>query len=159
MPKERCVIVRHFCGDKDLSEVLYRNAFALMKTTTVSYKNHKRIHKDSSEWLMHENNHEPIITMELWEKVREIEASVSRGKRDKIGELDPLSGLLYCDSCGSKMRQVGSANRKYMAYIKRWYHQNFYILDIAVIFNMTYDLQDKLNRIPKLQHQIGQFYK
>ena len=25
--KERCVIVRHFCGDKDLSEVLYRNAF------------------------------------------------------------------------------------------------------------------------------------
>mgnify|MGYP000684689270 CR=1 FL=1 len=25
--KGRCVIVRHYCGDKDLSEVLYRNAF------------------------------------------------------------------------------------------------------------------------------------
>lgn len=25
--KERCVIVRHYCGDKDLNEVLYRNAF------------------------------------------------------------------------------------------------------------------------------------
>lgn len=25
--RERCVIVRHYCGDKDLNEVLYRNAF------------------------------------------------------------------------------------------------------------------------------------
>ena len=25
--KEKCVIVRHYCGDKDLNEVLYRNAF------------------------------------------------------------------------------------------------------------------------------------
>ena len=24
---ERCMIVRHYCGDKDLNEVLYRNAF------------------------------------------------------------------------------------------------------------------------------------
>ena len=49
---------------------------------------------------------------------------MSRGKRDKIGELAPLSGLLYCDSCGSKMRQVGSANRKYMAYMCG-YHNRF----------------------------------
>ena len=25
--KQRCVVVRHYCGDKDLNEVLYRNAF------------------------------------------------------------------------------------------------------------------------------------
>ena len=25
--EERCVIVRHYCGDKDISEVLYKNAF------------------------------------------------------------------------------------------------------------------------------------
>ena len=25
--KNRCIIIRHYCGDKDLSEVLYRNAF------------------------------------------------------------------------------------------------------------------------------------
>ena len=25
--KQRCVVVRHYCGDKDLNEVLYHNAF------------------------------------------------------------------------------------------------------------------------------------
>lgn len=25
--KQRCVVIRHYCGDKDLNEVLYRNAF------------------------------------------------------------------------------------------------------------------------------------
>ena len=25
--KQRCVVVRHYCGDKDLIEVLYHNAF------------------------------------------------------------------------------------------------------------------------------------
>ena len=25
--KQRCVVVRHYCGDKDLNEVFYRNAF------------------------------------------------------------------------------------------------------------------------------------
>lgn len=25
--EDRCVIVRHYCGDRDINEVLYRNAF------------------------------------------------------------------------------------------------------------------------------------
>ena len=41
------------------------------------------IDRDESEWAVIENNHEAIISKELWDKVREIEKSVSRGKRDK----------------------------------------------------------------------------
>ena len=33
-----------------------------------------------------------------------MEASVSQGKRDKHGEIMPLSGLMYCADCGDKMR-------------------------------------------------------
>ena len=51
--------------------------------TTVSYKNHKQIRKDRSEWIVIENNHEPIISRELWDKVREVDASVSIGKTTK----------------------------------------------------------------------------
>ena len=137
-----------------------------MKTTTVSYKNHKRIRKDSSEWLMRENNHEPIIPMELWEKVREIEASVSRGKRDKIGELAPLSGLLYCDSCGSKMRQVGSANRKYMAYMCG-YHNRFgkgcctthYIRRPLIEQYLLMDIQDMIEKAADEEKAKEEFLK
>ncbi len=34
---------------------------------------------------------------------------MSRGKRDRKGTTAPLSGFLYCDSCGSKMRQHNGA--------------------------------------------------
>lgn len=50
------------------------------------------------------NNHEPIITQEVWDKCREVEASVSQGKKTKSGFVAPLSGLLFCADCGEKMR-------------------------------------------------------
>ena len=61
--------------------------------------------KDEKEdWIVIENAHEPIISKELWNKVKEVEASVSNGKPTKRGFTHPLSGLLYCADCGAKMR-------------------------------------------------------
>lgn len=65
---------------------------------TVSYKNHKVIKRDESDWIVHENNHEAIISRELWDKVRELEDSVSTGKCTKTGEVKPLSGMCYCST-------------------------------------------------------------
>ena len=87
----------------------------------MSYKNHKRIDRDESEWAVIENNHEPIISQELWDKVREIEKSVSRGKRDKKGELCPLSGSIFCDGCGWKMRKASANGGGYIY----GYHNRF----------------------------------
>ena len=50
------------------------------------------------------NTHEPLVSQELWDKVREVEASVSRGKPDKSGVIMPLNGLMFCADCGEKMR-------------------------------------------------------
>lgn len=86
-----------------LHNPIYLVKLAQLRTTKVSYKNHKTIYKDESDWIVVENNHEPIITQELWDKCREVDASVNRGKKDKKGQTGPLSGLLYCDSCGGKM--------------------------------------------------------
>ena len=36
---------------------------------TDSYKNHKVIRKGKEDWGIIENNHEPIISQELWDKV------------------------------------------------------------------------------------------
>lgn len=85
---------------------IYIGNLAQMKETTVSYKNHKIIRKDQSEWVIIEHNHEPIISRELWDKVQEVNASVSRGRCTAEKLVNPLSGLCYCDECGAKMKMV-----------------------------------------------------
>lgn len=102
-----------------LNNPIYIGTLAQHRSSSVSYKNHKRVLYDKADWIVIENNHEPIVPRELWDKVRELEASVSRGKRDKKGNLAPLSGLLYCDSCGYKMKQEyvrGAKDLKYSTY-------------------------------------------
>lgn len=100
-----------------LKNPIYLGQLRQLCKTTVSYKNYKVIIKDESEWAVIENNHEPIISQELWDKCREVDASVSRGKPVKSGVVLPLTGLMYCDSCGSKMRFHGSGRSTGSAYV------------------------------------------
>lgn len=95
-----------------LHNPIYIGTLARMKMTTVSYKNHKVIKRDESDWIIHENNHEAIISKELWDKVREQEDSVSTGKSTKTGEVKPLSGMCYCSTCGTKMKFTSSMTGK-----------------------------------------------
>ena len=95
-----------------LSNPIYIGRLEQLRYTTVSYKNHKVVQKDKDKWAVIENNHEPIISQELWDKVREIEESVSTGKQTKKGVTMPLSGLGYCADCGTKMKQHYSSGAK-----------------------------------------------
>ena len=88
-----------------LNNPIYIGTLAQQRKTTVSYKNHKKVKKNENDWIVIENNHEPIISKELWDKVREYNRSVSRGKRDSNGYVSPFSGLLYCADCGYKMKR------------------------------------------------------
>ncbi len=91
------------------------------KSTTVSYKNHKWQRRPKEDWIIIENTHEAIISKELWDKVKEVEASVSNGKPTKRGYTHPLSGLMYCADCGAKMRLGWNTT-----YIKRLGRVNTY---------------------------------
>ena len=70
------------------------------------------IRKDESEWAVVYNNHEPIISQELWDKVKERKKSVAQGRKTKIGFTHPLSGFLFCADCGNKMKLCTSVSRK-----------------------------------------------
>ena len=102
---------RHLWCQSTIRQILinpiYLGNMAMNRTTTISYKNHKSVKKDPADWIVTESTHEPIISQELWDKVREVENSVSRGKRSKDGTLKPLSGLMYCCDCGFKMKSAG----------------------------------------------------
>ena len=87
-----------------LNNPTYLGHLVQMKTTTVSYKNHKNVKKDPSDWIIVENTHEPLVSQEIWDKCREMEASVSQGKKTKTGFVAALSGLMFCADCGEKMR-------------------------------------------------------
>jgi DNA invertase Pin-like site-specific DNA recombinase len=96
-----------------LNNQMYLGKLIQLRTTSVSYKNHKRFARDESEWVIIENNHEPIIPQELWDKVQEINASVSTGRKSKGMPVHPLSGLCYCADCGNKMRRHSGSSQKY----------------------------------------------
>lgn len=87
-----------------LQNPTYLGHLVQLRTTTVSYKNHKTVKRDEEDMIIVRNTHEPIISQELWDKCREVEASVSQGKKTKQGDTKPLSGLMYCIDCGEKMR-------------------------------------------------------
>lgn len=87
-----------------LCNPLYIGNTVQHKTTRVSYKNHKAVSIPESERIIKQNAHEPIITQELWERVRETGNCVSRGKVDKSNRIHALSGLLVCADCGKKLK-------------------------------------------------------
>ena len=66
-----------------LRNQIYIGNLVQLRTTSVSYKNHKIIQKNEEDWVIVENNHEPIISQELWDRCREVDKSVSQGKRTK----------------------------------------------------------------------------
>ena len=94
------------CINKILKNPIYIGTLAQQRRPTVSYKNHKRIPTREEDWIVIEHNHEPIVSQELWDKVREYEKSVSRGKKDSHGFVPTFSGMLYCADCGYKMKQI-----------------------------------------------------
>ena len=100
-----------FCAvNSILNNPTYLGHMAQQRWSSISYKNHKRYKRDENEWIVVKNTHEPIITQELWDKVREVEKSVAQGRKTKRGYTHPLSGFLYCADCGGKMK-MNSINR------------------------------------------------
>lgn len=103
-----------------LKNIEYLGHLAQQKYTSVSYKNHKIIQRDQSDWVIVYNTHEPIISQELWDKVQERLKSRAHGRKMRTGMTHPLSGFLYCADCGSKLK-MGYVWHKY----KNYYTYNF----------------------------------
>ncbi len=71
--------------------------------TEKHYKDKRNHYVDKSKWQIIENVHEPIIDRATFENVERMlkNAPVKRPNGD--GKIHPLSGLMYCKDCGTKM--------------------------------------------------------
>lgn len=73
------------------------------KTRKKSYKSKKVLKNPPEEWVIFENTHEPIWTGAVAESVKQ--ASQSRRRPTKMGEMGMFSGMMYCADCGSILYQ------------------------------------------------------
>ena len=71
------------------------------RSSIVSYKVHKKIEYDESEWQIIPNTQEAIIDEETFKAVHEMRAS--RRRNTATGRTSLFSNLVFCGDCGSKM--------------------------------------------------------
>ena len=84
-----------------LEDEVYLGHTINLKTTTISYKNKKKVERPKSEQLRFENTHEALIDKTTWEIVQHIRQHKRR--RANMAEQNVFSGLVYCMDCGGTM--------------------------------------------------------
>ena len=101
-----------------LKNPIYTGVLIQGKETTPSYKVHKRIAKDKSEWTVIENSHEAIISEIDFDSVQKVlKCDTRRSPYDKAVGL--FSGMLFCGDCGASMvrKTVPAGEKKYVYYV------------------------------------------
>ena len=83
--------------------------------TRKHFKDKKSKYVSEDNWLIFENTHEAIIDQETFDNVQRIRGNVKRYP-DGWGEYHPLTGLMYCADCGSKMYVHTTSNYKNIPY-------------------------------------------
>ncbi len=113
-----------------LANVVYIGNLAQGRSTQCLYKGISFHWTESTEWDIVENTHEPIISLELWNMVQEINsattksAKASHGKYSHLQKRDnPYHSLLRCADCGRVMKFVRSYSKpRKDGVIKDYYH-------------------------------------
>lgn len=101
-----------------LKNPIYTDVLVQGKETTPSYKVHKRITKDESEWSVIEDSHEAIISKIDFDSVQKVlKCDTRRSPGGKAVGL--FSGMIFCGDCGASMvrKTVPAGDKKYVYYI------------------------------------------
>ena len=108
-----------------LKNPIYTGVLVQGKETTPSYKVHKRITKDESEWTVIEDSHEAIISKIDFDSIQKVlKCDTRRSPGGKAVGL--FSGMVFCGDCGASMvrKTVPAGNKKYVYYICSAYKQD-----------------------------------
>ncbi len=86
---------------------LYIGKIAWNKSQGYYSEKKKKSHKTrpSSEWLLVDGKHEPIVTYDLYQKANEIrKAHIKVPVKPEAALSNPFAGLAVCGTCGGKLR-------------------------------------------------------
>lgn len=94
---------------KILSNEVYIGTLIQGKERKVSYKSDKVVAVPKEDWIVIQDNHEPIISKEDFYKVQEIlRLRRKSSPYDKGQKIYPLAGKVICKDCGSSMLRCGT---------------------------------------------------
>lgn len=101
-----------------LTNRVYTGCLEQGKRTKVSYRMTKFYYRPQEEWVVRENNHEPIVSEADFRVVQELLAKDTR-VASGAERLHAFSGILICGGCGRPMilRTVKKRSRKYIYFI------------------------------------------
>lgn len=101
-----------------LKNPVYLGVLAQGKETTPSYKVHRRVRKEESQWIVVQGCHEAIIQQADFDKVQKVLAQDTRVCKGE-SVVQPLSGMVFCGDCGANMvrKTVPSGGKKYVYYV------------------------------------------
>lgn len=85
-----------------LDSVVYLGHNHAQKSTTISYKNKTKVDIPENEQIIVENTHEPLITQEIWDIVKDVRAHKRRPPKH-MDEPNMFAGLVFCADCGKPM--------------------------------------------------------
>lgn len=103
--KNKALLDPYVWSEKTLYDMFERREYLghtyLRKKTKLSYKSKNEKKNPIEEQLLFENTHEPLIDEDTWNVVQKRRAN--RTRPVKTGEIDDLSGLLFCPACGNRL--------------------------------------------------------
>ena len=114
--------------DMIISRMEYKGCMVNLKTQKQSFKDKRSKQVPRDEWLVFEGKHEAIVDEATWQAANDIRQKKRRNKHDSLGEPHPLTGLLYCETCKSKMhhnRGTGKRANKDTGEVTTW-QKNYY---------------------------------
>ncbi len=101
-----------------LENSIYMGTLIQGKRTTKNYKTKELIKKEKKDWIITKKAHEPIISKEIYEIVKEL---LKKDKRTAPGREKSylFSGLAQCASCGESMirKKVKRGDKEYVYYV------------------------------------------
>jgi len=151
--------------EKTIRQILKNDAYIGIVTygevkTIKTYKDGRlqkiRIKAPEDQVIKAKGLHDPIIPVELWERVQALIGKTSRAKAE-VNRIDPLAGLLYCKKCGYAMGKHISHDpkrKKHERYLcrqkKRCASKSIYENELmeaisAALHNNIMEIQEKIS--------------
>jgi DNA invertase Pin-like site-specific DNA recombinase len=94
-----------------LSRPEYMGCTVNFRTYKDSYKDRKAKFRPQEEWSVFDNTQEPIVDAETWKTAQKCRKVTRR--RNATGVANPLTGLVHCADCGSRMFNHLGTQRQY----------------------------------------------
>ncbi len=129
----------------------YTGTFVFNKSTKSKLDGGKVIYHPKEEWIRVYDNHEALISKEIFDEVEEILKSRHRdsfGVRKKKYKNSPLATFVRCNKCGYKIRFNKSSNGKELIGI------NLYCYHCRML-----DQEEKLSNYKELEEAIFEILK